>query len=482
MADAIAHGKVALSAVLAGGGSVKALDYVRVRLTPEHFADEVQRKLLILLQRYADATGGVPTREGLADLLRDQPPGTALRYGEVYDALAARAPELHAFKHSVDQLRELTAARKTEEAFAQGTEILRNGARLVDGTELRGHAAARAWVLAAFAEAERAGGVALTPEGNALAEGDDILDAYAKTKALRLAGHLPGVRFGLPRLDAFLGTGLLDGEMATVMASTTIGKSSLCVQCGWHNAVQEGKNVVFFTTEQLRTSLRIKIVARHSRLPKFGLARGLNSADIRAGRLTEEEERIFAWVLDDLKTGGYGQLNVVQLPEVATVSGMSARYASIRRQYKVDLVVVDYLQLFTPERASRESRQHENQSGIVKAAAAWCRSVDDGAGVPLITPWQANGDGVNAQKASGRISLEHSADTREASKTPSVVLALTAPEEDTSNGRHAQLRLEVLKNRDGGRNKRFDITADYATNYFSDRQDESAEDLLDLGE
>jgi replicative DNA helicase len=480
MADAVAHGRVALSAVLAGGGSVRALDYVRIRLTPEHFADPVQMKLLALVQRYADATGGIPTRDGLADLLRDQPAGTALRYGEVYDALSAQAPELHAFKHSVAQLRELAAARKTEEALAQATEILRNGARLTDGTELRGHAAARSWALSAFAEAEQAGGAALTPEGNALAEGDEILDAYAKTKALKLAGHMPGIRFGLDRLDAFLGSGLLNGEIAIVAASTTIGKSSLCVQCGWHNAVMEGKNVVFFTTEQLRTALRIKIVARHSRLPQFGLARGLNSADIRAGRLTEDEERIFAWVLDDLKTGDYGQLNVVQLPEVATVSGMSARYAAIRRQYKVDLVVADYLQLFTPDRSKRESRQHEDQSGIVKAAAGWCRSVDDGAGVPFISPWQVNGDGVNSQKASGRISLEHLAETKEASKTPGVVLALTAAEEDTSNGRFAPLKLEVLKNRDGSRNRRFDLTADYATSYFSDRQDEPAEDLLDL--
>ena len=454
---------------------------MRVRLTPEHFADPVQMKLFILLCRYADATGGIPTRDGLADMLRGEPSGTPLRYGEAYDALAARAPELHAFKHSVAQLRELAADRKTEEAFAQGTAILRNGARLADGTELRGHADARAWVLAALAEAERVGGAALTPEGNALREGDDVLDVYAKTKALRLAGHMPGIRFGLPRLDAFLGSGLLPGEMALVFASTTLGKSSLCVQCGWHNAVMEGKNVVFFTTEQLRTALRIKIVARHSRLPKFGLARGLNSADIRAGRLTEEEERIFAWVLDDLKTGDYGLLNVVQMPEVATVSGMAARYASVRRQHKVDLAVVDYFQLFTPDVRNREARQHENQSGIVKAAAGWCRSVDDGAGVPLISPWQVNGQGVDSQKSTGRVSLDHAADTKEAARTPGVVLALTAPEEDASGGRNAQLVLEVLKNRDGGRNRRFDLTADYATSYFGDRQDEPPDDLLDLG-
>jgi hypothetical protein len=279
---------------------------------------------------------------------------------------------------------------------------------------------------------------------------------------------------GIESVDDCLG-GLLPGEMALIVAATTAGKSSLCIQCAWHNAVEKHKNVVIFTTEQLRSALRIKIVARHSKHPKFGLPRGIDDADIRGGRLNDKGERDLAWVLSDLKTGDYGRINVVQLPEVATVPAMAARYAVIRRQYPVDLCIADYLQLFTNVTASRDARVNENQAAIVKAAAGWCRSVDGGAGVPFISPWQVNGDGAASMRSSGRISLEqHMSETKEAAKTPGRVLALLNAADDTSDGRRAPLKLHVLKNRGGRRGGIFDIDADYATSCFTDRGTDGA--------
>jgi replicative DNA helicase len=480
--DEAAHGRTVLSAVIGGTGSSRALDYAAARLAPEHFTDRVQQTLFLLLVRYADQTGGIMSRDALGDLLRDRKPGSEQMYGEAYAALAVTMPEKHQFIHSVAQLRELAVRRGTSEALDLGKLIVRDGVRLDDGRELHGHADARAYVLEAFAEAERAGGAQDTPGGNVATEGDEVLATYAAVKELRMAGHVPGIQFGLPSLDRHLGSGLLKGEMCLVAAATTAGKSTFCVQCAWHNSVMEGKNVVVFTTEQLRTALRIKIVARHSRLPKFGLRKGLNDADIRGGRLSDDDEKILAWVLDDLKTGGYGRLEVVQLPEVATVSGMAGRYASIRRQYPVDVVIADYLQLFTPERVSRESKMREDQTGIVKSAASWCRAVDDGAGVPFISPWQVNGDGVQAMKSGGKYSLElHMSETKEAAKTPHMVLALANQEEDTSGGRDVALELQVLKNRGGPRGRRFPLTADFATSYFDDRENQMEDDYAGLG-
>jgi replicative DNA helicase len=469
----VAHGRVVLAAVI-GGGSIRALDYAWRFLTPDHFTDKSQRVLFELLRRYADQTsGGIMTRSALDDLMRGQKPGSVQMYGEAYDAIAALAvPDLFGFKHSVSQLRELAAERGTEVALAQGLEILRHGVKTGRGDEeLRGHADARAYVMAQLAEAEQAGGGDDTPEGNVMTEGDDILAAYAQAKELKAAGQAPGIEFGLPDLDAYLG-GLGNGEMALVAADTTAGKTSLCVQIAWYNAIECGKNVVIFTTEQLRRSLQGKIVARHSRHSKFGLPRGLNDADIRYGRLEPEEERALAAVLDDLKTcGDYGVLNVVQMPEVATVSVMAARYSVIRRQYRPDLVIADYLQLFTPDHSRRESNMREDQSGIIKSAARWCAACDDGRGVPFISPWQVNNEGVNFRKQHGRYDLQHLSETKESGRTPGMVVALLNPEEDMSGGRLVPLEVQVLKNRAGPRGRRFPVTADYATSWFSDRSD-----------
>lgn len=443
----------------------------------------MQCRLFQLLVRYAARNGGVMTREALADLLRDQKPGTALLYGEAYAALAATVPEVHAFRHAVDMLRDLASERATGDALAAGMQILREGASLDDGRKLRGYADAREYVLEALATAEQLGSEADTPEGDVTGEGGDVMAAYAKVKLLRVAGKPVGIQFGIPSLDRDLG-GLGNG-LCLVVAGTTVGKSSLCVQLAWHNAVMEGRNVQFFTTEQHRGEVRVKLVARHSRHPKFGLPSGLNSRKIRAGWLSEEEEKALDWVLSDLKGGGYGEIQVVQMPERCTVTVMAGRSEALARRMMPDVVIADYLQQFDPDQRVRDAHAHETQAGIVKRAHRWAQSCYLGRGVPLVSPWQANQGGTVALRGAGGFSIdEHMSQTSEAAKTAGVVLALgTSGEEDSSHGLRAPLRLSVVKNRDGARGAQHNLTADYSTSYFTDREepDEGMAEELGLG-
>ena len=483
MPDAVAHGRTVLSAVVAGRGSVAALDYAAAKLPdPDvYFTDPVQRVLFQLLVRYAARNGGVLSREALGDLLRDRKPGTALMYGEAYAALAATVPEVHEFRHAVDMLRDLASERATGDALAAGMQILREGASLDDGRKLRGYADAREYVLEALASAEQLGSEADTPEGDVTGEGGDVMADYARVKALRMSGKPVGVQFGIPSLDGDLG-GLGNG-LALVVAGTTVGKSSLVVQLAWFSAVAEGRNVQFFTTEQHRSEVRVKIVARHSRHPKFGLPSGLNSRKIRAGWLSEEEEKALDWVVSDLKGGGYGEIQVVQMPERCTVSVMAGRSESLARRVMPDVVIADYLQQFEPDHLVRDAKAHETQMGIVKRAHRWAQACYHGRGVPLVSPWQANQGGSAALRGGGSFSIdEHMSQTTEAAKTAGVVLALgTGGEEDSSGGRRVPLLLSVVKNRDGARGARHHLTADYATSFFTDREEPDAGMAGDLG-
>jgi replicative DNA helicase len=476
--EATGHGKVVLSAIVGGTGSVRALNWAASQIGPEHFTDKVQQLLFTLLLRYYGEHGGIISAAALEDLLRDQAPGTALMYGEAYAALAARMPEKHQFLHSVSQLRDLASRRLTDETLATAALIMRQEVLLDDGRKLYGDKDAREYALAGFADAERAAGAQDSPEGDVRTEGDDILAAYAQAKEMQRTGKVAGVQFGLPELDGYLDGGLDNGEMAILVAGTSYGKSSLCAQAAWYNAVECGKNVLMFTTEQHRSSARLKIVTRHSKHPKFGLPRGLDAAAVRAGRLSPEEERVLAWVVGDLKTGGYGEIQVVQMPEQCSISVMASRAAAVARRTPPDFVVVDYLQQFEPDRRSRESRLVEDQSGIVKAGKRWATSFLRGRGVPLLSPWQVNKAGADRMRAGGDFELDDLSQTREASMTPGLVLSLTSREEDTTRGRAAPLELKVLKNRDGPRGRKFQLTADYATSCFTDRED-LASDLLD---
>jgi hypothetical protein len=181
-----------------------------------------------------------------------------------------------------------------------------------------------------------------------------------------------------------------------------------------------------------------------------------------------------AAVLSDLKGGGYGELQVIQMPEHCTVGVMTARAESMARRSRPDVVVADYLQLFDPVKPRRDAAEHENQGGIVKTAHRWGQTAFHGIGVPVISPWQANRGGAAALR-SGDFSLdEHMSQTKEAANTAGTVLSLALREEDTSNGRAVPLKLVVEKNRDGAHGGKFPVTADYATSWFADRNEADA--------
>lgn len=425
------------------------------------------------------------SRAVLSDLLRGRKPGTVQMFEEAYDALAAVLPEEHEFRHSVGQLRELASDRATGEALATGRMILgaseAEPVRLDDNRVLWGQAEARSYVQSALADAEQLGSESDVQAGNVTGEGDEVLAAYARAKELRQSGRPVGIQLGFPDLERSLGGGIGKG-LCLMIAPTSVGKSSFCVHAVWYNAVIQGRNVFYFTTEQHYDEVRVKLFARHSRLPKFGLPRGLDTLDIMSGRLSEEEERALAWVADDLKTGGYGGIEVVQMPEHCTVPAYTGRAEAMARRRRPDFMVFDYLQLCDPERRSRDSKEHENQSGIVKASHRWAETAFHGKGVALISPWQPNQGGAQALRGSGSFSVDqHMSQSSEAGKTAGLVLALSAPEEDTSRGRAVPLVLSVEKNRNGRKGARVNIVADYATSYFTDREDPD-EDPIDLDE
>jgi replicative DNA helicase len=469
--DAAAHGGTVLSAIVGGRGSMKALDIASTRLTMEHFEDPRQGKLFALLVRYALANHGIMTRAALEDVLRNSKAGSRLEMAEYYSALAKSIPARHEFLHAVEMLRVLHAERATFSVLTTGAEIIRSqeGVRIDDRTVLCGHEDARSFVLEALARIERDLNLAESPEGDAHDGADSILEAYARAKDLQMRGEAPGILFGIGALDRFIEGGLGNGEMAVLRAGTTIGKSRFCVQWAWHASVVQHKNVVYFTTETLKHQIDTNLVARHSRLPQFGLEQGLNARKIRAGRLSREEEAALDAVVKDFKLGDYGRLRTVQMPEHCTVAGMSARFAAIEKAFGPEFVVADYLQLFEPERRGRESKEYENQSGILKSAGRWCQSARNGAGVPFVTPWQVNRRGRENLRANGGYTLEDSSGTQEASNTPDLVLDLMDKEKDTSLGRRVPLELVAAKVRDGARGHAVPLEVDYATCYFAER-------------
>lgn len=474
--DATEHGKVILGAILGGSRSVRALDYTLARVSPDHFTDRVQRGLLLLCQSYADQTRGVLPRHALEDYLREQPPGTAELYLSYYDLVAARPPRIDQFIHSVAQLSELAAIRSTGEALAQGMEILRHGARDDRGAELRGHADARAHVLAAFAVIEREAAAGTSPEGDVRAETDKAHEAYAKARQRQLSGTSPGISTGVDELDQGLAGGLSPGDLAIIAGFTNAGKSQMCAHLTWRTCVEHQRNVVVFTSETTRSNTFIRILGRHSRHPQFGLASGLNTRDIRMGTLNPEEYEAFRAVLADFKSGPYGHCHIVQTPRGATMSLIEARLAAVCRQFAPDLVIIDYLGLIRPERARKDRR--EELTPILQDAKQVAVTLRNGHGVPVISPWQVSRDGRDKARQRGGYTLSDLAETAEASNTPDVILTMLEPESDDTHGRKVLVKFELLKSRDNERFIKTELLADFATSYFEQARDRNQDESV----
>lgn len=440
----------------------KALKHI----TAQHFVERVHANLFVMLERYFDVTDAVLTKVDLGRLLKQSraDAGTVASYTEFYDLLAETNADEAAFRWSLDQLRELAADRATAEALTSGMRILTQGVDGANGEITRGHAEARASVMASFAAIDRDLSMQDAPEGDMRKEGDDILADYAARANARLKGRQLGVNFGIEPLDQVV-NGIQGGELVLLVAYTSEGKTSLCVNLAWDAVVNQGKNVLILTTETPRGQVRRRLVARHSCHPAFGIDGGLNSRDIRMGTLTPAQiEQMRTVVADFGNNPSYGHCYISQVPNGASFAYCESKAQAVQRSmFDIDLVIMDYLALLKSDR--RRNSDREELSSTLKAAKQFAVTFKDGKGVPFVSPWQVSRRSRQEAEIKGYYSPDALSDTAEASNSADQIITLLAPLDNDQ--RVVELNAQVMKNRDGERANTIKLRVDYATSRFS---------------
>lgn len=463
MPTATEHCKTLLAAIIPNRRDL--LDRALRHLSPDHFPDRILANIYTMLERYSEVTGAIMTRAALGDLLAATraDAGKIALYEETYDLLAASDADEAAFRWSLEQIRELAAERATGEALTQAMEILTRGAESDRGEHLLGHSAARTHVLQRFAEIDRDLSMQEAPEGDIGVEGDDILAEYAEREAARKAGRILGVEFGIPGLDGKTG-GLSRGDLGLVVGYTSEGKTHLGVQLAWHASVKQGLNVVFLTTETIRTTVRRRFIARHSTLEHFEIPNGLNSRDIKDNTLNaEQKQQLAAVVADFSRNPAYGKRWVSQVPRSATISYVESKLIRLQRMFPIDLVILDALYLLRPDR--RRNTDREELSNILKESKQLATTFNDGAGVPLISPWQVSRAARQEAERTGYYTSQALSETAEASNSADLIVSLLAPLDNDQ--RVATLKMQVMKHRDGERLNSVDVSVDYAVSRFT---------------
>lgn len=163
------------------------------------------------------------------------------------------------------------------------------------------------------------------------------------------AGKLTGVPTGFVDLDN-LTNGLHDGEMIVLAGRPAMGKSTIAMNIAEHAAVKEGKTVLVFSLEMPADQIMMKSVCS---------VMGLDFDRVRKGKLEDAE-----W---SGITAGYAKLKDASLfindRSSLTSEQLLSRARKLQKRIgrKVDLIIVDYLQLMTDrgegvERVTKISR------------------------------------------------------------------------------------------------------------------------------
>lgn len=194
-----------------------------------------------------------------------------------------------------------------------------------------------------------------------------VLDALEKR--VSSGGAISGRSTGFTDLDRAI-TGLHPGNLVIVAGRPAMGKTTLSVNIA-ENVALDGGVALVFSLEMPASDLVERSMAR---------AGTVNTQTLREGKLTEEDWERMTVALGKLNDKG---LVIDDDPSTATVSHMRRKALRVQRKHtKLDLIVIDYLQLMRGEGGNR----NEEIGGITRGLKLLARELN----VPIILLSQLN--------------------------------------------------------------------------------------------
>ncbi len=237
-----------------------------------------------------------------------------------------------------------------------------------------------------------------------------------------------GVPTGLTDLDIKLG-GMQNSDLLIVAGRPGSGKTGFLLSVAKNAAQKNKKNVVMFSMEMSNQQLVQRLIAQETKIDTHRL---------RTGKLKDEEWTLFTQAMETLE-GTHIWLD--DTPAITPLA-MRTKCRRLHMEYKLDLILVDYLQLMGSD--SRNENRVQEVSYIsrslkvlarelnvpVLAAAQLSRAVEQREGkLPVLSDLRESG------------SLEQDAD---------IVMFIHRPDkDDKENPRRNIAQLIVAKHRNG---------------------------------
>jgi replicative DNA helicase len=245
---------------------------------------------------------------------------------------------------------------------------------------------------------------------------------------------LVGVPSGFTRLDR-LTSGWQNSDLIIVAARPSMGKTAFALSMARNMAVDHKKSIAIFSLEMSSVQLVNRLIVAETELP---------SNRIRNGRLNEQE---WKQLEEKIKTLEKAKIFIDDTPAIS-VFELRAKCRRLKAQHKLDLAVVDYLQLMTGP-AGSGSREQE-----VSSISRSLKSIAKELAIPIIALSQLNRS-VEVRGGSKRPQLSDLRESGAIEQDADMVIFIHRPEKyglDTfENGAPTKGVAEIIlsKNRNG---------------------------------
>ena len=198
--------------------------------------------------------------------------------------------------------------------------------------------------------------------------------------ALKRDGNLAGVATHLDDLDKLLG-GLHPSDLVIIAGRPGMGKSALATNIAFNAAsryreeqnergeayVADGAVVGIFSLEMSAEQLATRLIAEQT---------GIGSHDIRTGKISTEDYTKLVEVTHQLS---HIPLFIDDTAGL-TISQLRTRARRLKRQHKLSLIIIDYLQLLRPAQGTRFENRVQELSEITRTLKQLAKELN----VPLI--------------------------------------------------------------------------------------------------
>jgi replicative DNA helicase len=187
--------------------------------------------------------------------------------------------------------------------------------------------------------------------------------------AYKRDSHITGVTTGLRDLDRKLG-GLQKSDLIILAGRPSMGKTALATNMGF-NAAQAAIDpetgvkfhVAFFSLEMSSEQLATRILAEKS---------GVSSDRIRRGDVKEDD---FGRVVEAAQEMNTAPFFIDDTPAI-TIPMLRTRSRRLKRQFGLDLIIVDYLQLMRGSNSKGQENRVQEISEITRGLKAIAKELE----------------------------------------------------------------------------------------------------------